>query len=136
VIRGAVTSFGGPAIAGTVSFPRVADNSHEVTWLLDTGASFSILHPADLLGLGLAPEDFAGAQSSRGRGVGGAAEYLLEDARLSFRHADGAAISYLMPVWIALPTEHNKTFPSVLGMDFISNFRMTIDIRVPLVELR
>jgi len=73
---------------------------------------------------------------SLGRGVGGTADYFVEDARISFEHADGSEFDYILDVRVAVPTDANADYPSFLGMDFLSHFRITLDFAHDLVELR
>jgi len=106
-------------------------------FILDTGALFSILHPrdVDLLDLDF-DRTFHGRQAVGGGGIGGTAMYYEEEARLSFDHTDDTRTHYILPVNVALPTQANAEYPSILGMDFISNFRLTVDFNNDLIELQ
>ena len=78
---------------------------------------------------------FGGRSLELNAGVGGDAHFLREDGRVEFVHADGAPQSYRLPLRIAVPTPATITVPSVLGMDFIEHFRMTVSVSELRVEL-
>lgn len=126
-----------PTIRGTLSLPALSESRADVDFLLDTGAAFSIVHPRDIRRLSAdVYDDIAGREVVTGRGIGGQASYFEEEAVLSFEHTDGALISYILPVHIAVPTADNADYPSLLGMDFLMHFRMTMSHREGLLELR
>src|SRR6185503_15118442 len=102
MIRGSITSFGGPSISPLVSIPEFGSYESRVTFLLDTGASFSIVHPKDWRSLGVLPSDLAHLATSAGRGIGGSATYALVDARLLIQHTDGDQVAYLLPLHLAI----------------------------------
>ena len=78
---------------------------------------------------------FGGQERVSGRGVGGLAWYFLDDARLSFAHEDGREVDYMTPIRIAVPTDENADYPSVLGMDFLYAFRLVVSMPENLVSL-
>lgn len=135
MITGEFTRFGGPAISCFVSIPSLNSQAARVTFLLDTGASFSIIHPKDLRSLRIDESRFSERATSRGRGIGGGAAYAEVDGRLSIEHGDGTFVSYVLPLHLALPSAVNDDFPSILGMDFISYFKLCVSLSDRLVEL-
>lgn len=137
MIRGIFTPAGSPAVTGLLSFPRLGGESVDATFLLDTGATFSVIHPKDVKALGLdVMVAFGDRRQESGRGVGGRARYLMDEARLSFEHTDGEQFDYILPIHVAVPTDDNADYPSFLGMDFISNFRMVVSFNSRAVELQ
>lgn len=108
-----------------------------MTFLLDTGAVFSVVHPRDTRALGIDVTSAFGEQDREsGRGIGGTAWYFLDDMRMAVNHADGDEVTYLMPVHVAVPTADNADYPSFLGMDFLMHFVLTMSHRDGIVELR
>ena len=135
MIRGKFTSYAGPAITCSVSLPGLGTGTAEVTFLLDTGASFSILHPGDVASLRVDSSLLSGLRTTTGRGIGGGASYVAVDGRLSIRHLDGNPVTYWLPLHLTERSEVNADYPSVLGMDFISYFKMCVSLNDTLVEL-
>jgi hypothetical protein len=126
-----------PIIDGLLVFPRLGSDPVSATFLLDTGAMFSVVHPKDIKALGLeVMVAFEGCEAVRGRGIGGQARYFKDEVRLTFEHADGVPIDYSFAMQIAVPTDDNADYPSFLGMDFLMNFRVLIHHERGIVELR
>jgi hypothetical protein len=120
-----------------MTLPDLGGSPTDVSLLIDTGAVFSVVHPKDLARSGIDPYSaLAGRDSVIGRGVGGGAQYVEEPARLTLVHSDGQVFDYVLPIHLALPTDHNLDYPSFLGMDFIRHFRLTVHFDAQLVELR
>lgn len=114
---------------GVLSLPRLGPAQVDVTFLVDTGATFTVIHPKDLKAMGLdVMRAFASQPTDHGRGIGGVARYFKDEARLSFEHATGEVVDYLLPVNIAVPTDVNADYPSMLGMDFLYAFRLVVSM--------
>jgi hypothetical protein len=106
-----------------VFFPRLKIRGL-VSFLIDTGATVSVLMPADSRKLGI---DFSSLRRpTTNEGIGGIARAFREDAVLSFsdRHY---IYSYLVTVRISEPTTRNHRFPSLLGRDILRSGRLVVD---------
>lgn len=104
----------------------------EVDFVIDTGASISVLHPADAIEeLGIDPARLANpdrwTDHRSHRGVGGAATFYLQLADYSFLHAEGHWQSTRGHVSIAQSTEHNQRMRSLLGWDILQHFSLHLD---------
>ena len=132
-LQHSMASGGSPLIQIVVA---VEGSSSEVSFLIDTGADATVLHPRDarrILARGLYTIDFA-ADSRRvvGLGVGGGAERVARDATLTLRSVVGELYAVEMPILIARPTpaepgDHgNWRLPSLLGRDFLRHFRFEL----------
>lgn len=120
----------------SLSFPRLLTQQLETSFLIDTGAQVSIIHPNDLAPLGIDVDlDFDDAPIARARGIGGRVTYAMDAVHLELRHEDGDLFSYILPVRVAKPTTDNAHFPSILGTDFLQHFRLVIDYGHNVVEL-
>ena len=102
-----------------------------ISFLIDTGADDTILHPRDLEQseghLLDTPFDEHPERQWIG-GVGGGAYIIPLSARLFFR-TDTATDNLWQDVrvWVAEPTATNWRLPSLLGRDLLHLFRLTID---------
>ena len=56
-------------------------------------------------------------------------------SQLEFTQHDGTRTQYRFAVRIAKPMAANAELPSILGMDFIQHFRLTVSVREDRVEL-
>lgn len=118
MIRGFFRARNAPYISCQVILPRLGIE-HQISFLLDTGADSTCLHPSDAQDLGI-PFDML-QDESISRGIGGGASYYRESALLEFR--DGPIRSvYDIQLLIAKPTEDNSGFPSLLGRNIISRW--------------
>lgn len=113
---------GAPYIEARVFFPRLKLRGL-VSFLVDTGATVTMVMPADGKKLGI---DFSFLRHPVvNEGLGGPAEAYKEDAVLSFsdrRHV----FSYLITVRVSTLTRHQR-FPSLLGRDIIRSGRLVVD---------
>ena len=110
--------------------------SREVSFLIDTGADATVLHPRDarrILARDLYTIDFdADSRRVVGLGVGGGADRVVRDATLTLRSVDGESYQMELPILIARPTpaepgDHgNWRLPSLLGRDFLRHFRFEL----------
>ena len=110
--------------------------SVDVSFLIDTGADATVLHPTDaraLLRGGLHRIPFENdPRRAAGLGVGGGVERVVRDATLTLRSVDGESYLMEMPILVARPMpaepgDHgNWRLPSLLGRDFLRHFRFEL----------
>ena len=118
--------------------------SRLVDFHIDTGASASIILDKDLRYLRL---DVAGLKSAE-RDVGGIGglikTYVIEDAALMFRTADGSVVEERLKLLVGshdlrkLDAESRRlmmVIPSLLGRDILGRFRLVYDERSDQVYL-
>ena len=117
-----------PSVTAVVEIPKMGV-SQSVKFLVDTGASRTVLHPRDILRLGI---DFvtyaADACPIAFSGVGGKASYTVEDAILYFENSKTdlrALIGPLDPSQFDFAL--NEHVPSLLGRDFLNQGRLIVD---------
>ena len=134
MIRGYVAA-SSPFVTLQLSFQSINARPRELQFLIDTGAAVTVLHPADATSLGIDPNaDLAGVPEVN-LGVGGGATFHRLMSRLEFTHDDGTRTHYRFALRIAVPDAANAVLPSILGMDFIQHFRLTVSVREDRVEL-
>jgi hypothetical protein len=128
---------GAPVVDCFISIPAMGINSPEpITLLVDTGASLSLLQPADALRLGIDPARLADdPRSELVGGVGGSTRVVVTTMLLDFAEDVARGRPYRHPIGVAGTAPSNATLPSILGMDFISHFRLTVARRDDRVEL-
>ena len=109
-----------------MSLPSLG-TSAAVDFVIDTGADYTIIHPADallLVPLGITlPHD---------KGLGGIgltpSRYASLPCRLTLTHTDGLSVLVVLPsVYLAQPGFANGVAPSLLGRDVLSGFRLVVD---------
>ena len=123
MISGRFDAFGRPYVEGRLIIPRLQVN-HNVSFLLDTGADSSCLHPGDAVGAGVPFEQLRDRGLSRG--IGGASPYFQEPATLSFPDGIAARI-YQVGLLIAEPDETNRNLPSLLGRNIVNHWYVEYD---------
>lgn len=96
-----------------------------VVWfLVDTGADFTSLHPRDSDALAIKFGSLG--DPIQLAGIGGAQTYYLADSILTFD--EGVRLrNYRLSLRIALPGQHNRLLPSLLGRDLLQHWRMVYD---------
>jgi len=112
--------------------------SRIVDFLIDTGASASIIFDKDLRYLKLDVSRLKKAERDVG-GVGGLVKtYVIEDAALVFRTLEGAVVEEELNLLVgshdlrSLDTESRRlimVIPSLLGRDVLRRFRLVYDER-------
>jgi predicted aspartyl protease len=135
MIRGRLV-FGRPVVEARVVMPRLRIAAF-VSFLVDTGADFSAIHPEDahILGVDFL-RDFAGAVPAVVGGVGGTAREFRETAILIFRHISGERDELLLELGVASPSASNRGLPSLLGRDALKHYRLTFQETASLVVLQ
>lgn len=122
MIEGWFDRNGHPYVTAVLVLPRLGFRRLRLEFLVDTGASQTVLHPRDCAGM---PYDRLTAAGQSG-GVGGLATYYSESAYIAFRD-DTRTHVYLQTVGIAEPNGHNDSIPSLLGQDIMQNWRVLHD---------
>jgi len=113
-----------PMVVAWVNLPRLRVLA-PVTFLVDTGADRTVLHPDDAAELGIDARVLGAGVNLAG--VGGSGVYRPERALLVV--GDGISLYYLgMTLYIATPDAANQGLPSLLGRDMLSHFRTTYDL--------
>ena len=106
-----------PLVAATLVIPGMTLNDGgSVTFLLDTGAARTCLHPLDIFRLGIPIENFADNDSVRMDRVGGSAQYLETGAHVYFDqgldgHGHRLLVAYAIDLLVAQPTDANRHYP-------------------------
>lgn len=109
-------------MAGYLSLPRLKLGPIRITFVLDTGADITMLHPGDARRLGVAfQSDFKGIQPLVIPGVGTAKAYQ-EGAVLELPHLDGRVDRLAGNILIAVLTKVNRKHPSLLGRDVFDHY--------------
>ena len=113
---------GRPYIEGTLILPRSRIWS-VISFLVDTGADTSRLHPLDGFRIGLDYPQLRGRAESTG--IGGAVFDYEEEAVVIFAEGVVSYYVYQVKLAIALPTEGTMSLPSLLGRDILDRWYMT-----------
>lgn len=125
MIIGELDSAARPFVDGHLILPRLAVVT-DLTFLVDTGADATYLHPRDSVGTGVPFDLLEGSVTSRG--IGGRATYFPERAVLVFTdYAERQRYGYRISVNIAKPGDMGNRLPSLLGRDVIRRWRMDYD---------
>jgi predicted aspartyl protease len=114
-----------PFIEASVHFPRL-DLRGYVSFLVDTGASGTVLMPLDSRKLAVNFSLLKNRKTSRT--VGGPADGYMEEAVLGFLDRDKSTIfAYEIEIQIFEPTRDNAALPSLLGRDVLNQWRLVVD---------
>ena len=130
MIFGAFDREGRPYIRGEIAIPRLEVKRH-VTFLIDTGADGTCIHPEDARRAGVPFDRLVEADTSSG--IGGRAVYFREPAVVSFVDEKVRRL-YAVELLIAEPTAANAAFPSLLGREKLNRWRMDYDPAHSLLE--
>ncbi len=97
----------------------------EIAFLVDTGASTTTLHPADVHFLEIPLDQLTGPVVTM-QGVGGTAPYVRQRAQLIFNDS-GESISYEIDINAAGLGTPYRDAPSLLGRDVLHHWQMIYD---------
>ena len=112
-----------PYVEASVHLPRLHLRGY-VSFLVDTGASGSVLMPPDSKKLGVKFSQLINPMTSHG--IGGFSNGFNEVAILAF--SDGKYVyGFDVELEIAEPTKDNKDLPSLLGRDVLNRCRVVAD---------
>ena len=99
-------------------------------FLVDSGASITAIHPADVPKLAIPQADMQEAETVQINGIGGGSIYRLIPGTLTFHDdASSTPLRYATTLYIAEPKDDNADIPSLLGRDIL-NHRQTWQIDV------
>ena len=121
-----------PVVRVSLHLPGLTTDFVAVDFLVDTGATDTYLHPLDAkIKLGIAPTVLANPQLWPQRratnGIGGRVTCYVHPAIYVFHHDDGRIQQITHEIEIAAPTLHNATLPSLLGIDLLRHFKVSMD---------
>lgn len=124
--------WGRPLLSVGLFLPNVSQQFEFVDFLIDTGATATVLHPGDAIHIvGINPKALASpqlwAQQQTIGGIGGAATIYIEPASYGFFHEDGTPQLVQGNICIAQPTSANRSVPSLLGWDVLQHFKLTLE---------
>ena len=123
MIVGKFDEYGRPYIEGRLIIPRL-NVDRRMTFLLDTGADRTCLHPRDTGRARIPIEELGSPMESRG--VGGTSSYYREPTLLLFNDQSYTRI-YVVELLIAEQREGNEGLPSLLGRDVINHWNIRYD---------
>lgn len=126
MIIGEVRELDRPYLRCRLSLPRLGVIADDITFLVDTGADTSYLHPGDGSALGVPFDLLQGCL--RSQGIGGTASYFQEPAVLIFIDESTAQYhGYRININIAKPGDVSDRIPSLLGRNVIRRWQMDYD---------
>ena len=126
MIVGELGTLGRPYVHCRLSLQRLGIAVDDVTFLVDTGADSTYLHPRDSLEFSVPFDLLRGGSTSRG--IGGTASYFPEPAVLVFTdEATGQDYGYRININVAKPDDVSDRIPSLLGRDVIRRWQMDYD---------
>lgn len=116
-----------PIVRGYVYVPSLRQEV-EIPFCLDTGSTWTVLHPRDTRKFGIyASLSRLRPNSIQVSGIGGNVTCLLVNVRLTLTHTSGKPTYFNLKVAVAPPLPHNRGYPSLLGMDVLSCGTLTVD---------
>ena len=123
MIFGAFDESGRPYIRGQLAIPSLGVKGY-VTFLIDTGADSTCIHPEDVRRVGIPLERLSDARVSTG--IGGNSVYFREPAVMSFTDERVKRL-YVVELLIGEPGESSNKLPSLLGRNILNRWRMEYD---------
>ena len=123
MIFGAFDEDGRPYIRGQLAIPRLGVKGY-VTFLVDTGADSTCIHPEDARRVGIPFERLFDAGVSTG--IGGNSVYFREPAVMSFTDEKIKRL-YAVELLIGEPSDSSNRLPSLLGRNLLNRWRVEYD---------
>lgn len=116
-----------PKVSLGLLLPGVTSDWYEVDFLLDTGATETVVGPFDAIRrLEIDPALLGTPEMWRDRrrleGIGGSSLTYIVPARFSVAHINGDIEQWEGSIGLAQLTRHNLVLPSVLGWDVLERF--------------
>jgi len=131
LIRGFITDTR-PFVRVLISVPR-STVAVPVDMLLDTGSHLSVVSRDVLDGLGVDLSRLSTARRIRAVGIGGSQDYYRLRLMMSF--PTSSTEPHPLPVWVSVPISTDLRADSIIGMEALVNFRLTIAASEDRVEL-
>lgn len=117
-----------------IRVPSLSPQSRIVSFLIDTGATHTVLLPADAEELGIPLATLADdSRIAPVRTFGGNLSLFQTVAEVTL--LDGSGDTQLLPMAVALPSAESWELPSVIGMSALRYFKLTLSVGENLVEL-
>lgn len=120
-----------PLVDAVVWVPELGSNSAiAVTFLVDTGADMTVLHPQDSLRLLPTEDAWKWAMKKASAMVGGAGQgvrHYMMDAWILFTHTDGTVDSRNIVLCVGHPHPGNRQHESLLGRDVLQHYVSSFD---------
>jgi len=113
---------GRPYIEGRLILPRLGVRG-DISFLVDTGADGSVLHPADGVLMGIEYSRLTNEESSLG--IGGVSKSFAEPAVLAFSEPRRFIYVYNIQLSISPPRPEIMELPSLLGRDVLDRWQTT-----------
>jgi hypothetical protein len=127
---------GHPTVVGALSIDTLG-YAHQAAFLADTGSYVTLLHPGDgQAGKLPYPTLPLVGKANQSLGLGAKASSYLVPAVLYLARTDGLWQPIQLDIAVAIPTPHNRTFPSILGWDVLQYFCMVSNRSNNIVQLR
>lgn len=117
-----------PRVVLLVTVPAIHPAGGHVDFLIDTGASKSVLHPADAFRIGFTPEQLTTPQpwpTETFTGIGGSVREYVFSARYGFVFMDQSTKTIEGQISVAPYSSANARLPSLLGWDVLRYFELT-----------
>lgn len=119
-----------PYLRAAVKIEPLVSRWRFIDFLIDMGASLTIVHPHDSLFRLMLPQTLLGNPTAWPnvhdvRGLGGDTRLFQVPAQLGFLDGDELR-EFQLPISIAQLTAHNRDIPSLLGWDILGS----MDIRI------
>ena len=105
--------------------PRLG-TARNIGFLIDTGADTSLLNPSDA----------RFAPTFQGFGLGGSTLEWHEEVVLTLTHVGGEVDRFQFVLPFAMESDENFNFPSLVGMDLLQRYRLTVDLQADIVTLQ
>ena len=110
-----------PYVEARLTLPRFKLNT-DISFLLDTGATLTVLMPMDGSKIGLDYSKLLNPEMSHG--VGGEARNFMEDALVTFADDQLGIATYKIRLMVAEPTTDNASIPSLLGRNIVNRWKL------------
>jgi hypothetical protein len=124
---------GSPFVRAIVRVPRLSARA-QIDFLVDTGASHTLISPIDATKLGVTALSFAAVRATPMSGVGGRSLQYAEPCLVDLVHVDGHT-ERIEPLLNFASPDTDADYPSLLGRDLIGLYKLTYHLAENLVSL-
>ena len=122
-----------PRVRVALFLPGISVNWALVPFVVDTGASRTVLNPDDSFAVGIAAERLQDPSQwpdhRSAAGIGGMVTNYVHPAQYRFFRADQTSLTLSQEILIAGLTSATPRLPSLLGWDVLRHFRFCTDVR-------